>query len=110
MDKYQQAAQFWAVLVLAARSQQLLSYSILEQATGVQKRQQRHALRLIGDYCKSRRWPKLTSIVVGKRTGVPAYKTDKLAAVSRKHVQVFEFTWLRRKAPLPKDFERRSAR
>jgi hypothetical protein len=103
MNKYQQAAQVWAVLVLAARNRQLLTYSTLEQATGIQKRHQGPILGLIVAYCKARHWPKLTSIVVAK-TGLPADKTDKPTVVPKKQIQVFEFNWLKRKAPSPQKF------
>ena len=104
MDNYHRAAQFWAVLVLAAGNRQVLTYEMMGKATGMATFGQAAILDLIVRYCEYQKFPKLTTILVGAN-GLPADGVDDAQTVCSKHVQVFAFDWLAQKAPSPKEFE-----
>jgi len=102
MKNEQRAAQFWSVLVLAARFQKILSYKTMQQVTGIHRRGQANTLDLIQNYCIAKKLPPLTSIVVAEDTGLPStgYKatatpTETFAAQNR----TFTFDWLRCEVP-----------
>jgi hypothetical protein len=105
MTNSQRAAQFWAVLVLAAHNRQTLTYEMVEKITGIPKYAQTSILGIIVAYCDSRSLPKLTTIVVRELDGLPADGVDDASTVCVKHAKVFAFNWLEQKAPNPKDFE-----
>jgi len=100
----ERAAQFWPVLVLAARNRQILTYEIMGKATGMATFGQSGILSLIVAYCESRKFPKLTTILVGE-DGLPADKIDDPGTLCIKQEEVFAFDWLGQKAPSPDDFK-----
>ena len=114
MDKYQRAAQLWSLLVLAARNQQLLSYATVERLTGIPKVAVGGMLGTISHYCKNRKLPWLTALVVNEETGLPGEglmgsakqeygdAVDFLAMQSR----VFVYDWFKEPAPKTEDFKR----
>jgi hypothetical protein len=69
----ERAAQFWAILVIAARGQMVLSYRMLERMTGLPAFAQAPVLKRIENYCEKSNFPRLTAIVVSQRTGVPGH-------------------------------------
>src|SRR5215472_4723249 len=71
MNKYQRAAQLWALLVMAARAQQILSYRNIESMTGIARQGVGEFLGPIQTYCKRNGLPPLTSIVIKEDTGMP---------------------------------------
>lgn len=75
MKAQQRAMQFWSVLVVAARTQHLLSYKSVEQITGLPQRAQADFLGRVAWYCKRNKLPPLTTIVVSHRTGLPGLVT-----------------------------------
>jgi hypothetical protein len=113
MNKSQRAAQLWSLLVFAARNQQLLSYSAVEHLTGIPKVGVGGLLGSISHYCKNRKLPWLTSLVVNEETGLPGEglmesakreygdKVDFHAMQSR----VFIFDWFKDPAPSTEDFD-----
>lgn len=107
VKKTERAAQLWAVLALAARTHQVVSYKMLEQLTGIARHGLGPLLGPIQEYCRRRRLPPLTAIVVKEDTGLPgegfsgADVPDMLAAQAR----VYVFDWLSQGAPSPEDFE-----
>jgi hypothetical protein len=105
VNNFQRAIQFWAVLVLAAKNRRLLSYGMMEKATGIPRYGQAAILGLIVGYCGSKSFPKLTSILVRETDGIPADGVDDPATVCAKHAEVFAFDWLEQKAPMPQEFE-----
>jgi hypothetical protein len=109
MNNSQRASQFWAVLVLAARNRQVLTYGMMEKATGIPRFGQATILALIVAYCDSRRFPKLTTILVGDTDGLPADGVDDPATVCAEHARVFAFDWLKERAPSPQGFETMSS-
>src|ERR1043166_7647986 len=71
MTNEQRALQFWSVLVLAARSQQLLSYKSMEKLTGIPKQGVGRVLAPIQAYCKRNKLPPLTALVINEDEGLP---------------------------------------
>lgn len=105
MTNEQRALQFWSVLVLAARTQQLLSYKTMEKLTGIPRQGVGKILAPIQDYCKKKKFPLLTALVVGEDEGLPgtgfkgATEGNVFAAQSR----VFVFDWLGEDVPSLED-------
>lgn len=106
MTNEQRALQFWSVLVLAARSQQLLSYKSMEKLTGIPKQGVGRVLAPIQAYCKRNKLPPLTALVINEDEGLPglgftgATEGNVFAAQSR----VFVFDWFAEKVPTPDEF------
>ena len=113
MDKYQRAAQLWSLCALAARNQQLLSYSTVQHLTGLPKVAVGGMLGTISGYCMERKLPWLTSIVVNEETGLPGEGLMKAAKreygnalnIHAMHARVFIYDWFKEPAPTTKDFE-----
>src|SRR2546430_1637524 len=70
MKASERAAQLWAVLALAARNRQVLTYDLVAQLTGVARQGLGQLLEPIQSYCIVKNLPPLTALVVkqGKRT------------------------------------------
>jgi hypothetical protein len=105
VTKYDRAAQLWSVLVLAARTQQILSYRTVEQLTGIPKQGVGQALGPIQAYCKRSQLPPLTSLVVNEEKGLPGAGFTEAIDIFGAQARVFVFDWLRRKTPSPEDFK-----
>jgi len=107
MRNPERAAQFWSVLVMAARNQQILTYKVMEKLTGIPQWGQAEILGLVGAYCEKKHYPKLTSIVVSEESGLPMPKmgiTDPVGLLTE-HTKVFVFPWFDKETPSTKDFE-----
>jgi hypothetical protein len=106
MDEFQRAAQFWAVLVLAARTQQVLSYTMMEKMTGIPQFAQASILGNIYHYCKQNDLPLLPSLVIQEKTGRPAsddlYNEDDIRSIQ---ARVFVYDWLSHGVPKVEDFK-----
>jgi hypothetical protein len=121
MTHEQSALHIWSVLVLAARTQQVLSYGTMEGITGHPAHLQAPILGRIEDYCKAKKFPKITSILVNQEDGVPGYlypgyegadgKLDPQVYLNlfREQSLVFIFDWLKHGAPSETDFAARTA-
>ena len=100
MTNEQRALQFWSVLVLAARNQQILSYKTMEKLTGIPKQGVGNVLGPIQAYCR-KKLPPLTALVVNEDEGLPgvgftgATEGNVFAAQSR----VFVFDWFGETVP-----------
>ena len=99
MKREERAQQLWSILVLAARSRQILTCEMLSQACGVPALSIGDFLRPIQQYCIENRLPPLTSIVVNKGSGLPGDGFIAAENVSIAHVQTFEKDWLEQQAP-----------
>src|SRR5258708_6977630 len=99
MNEYQRAAQLWSLLVLAARTQQILSYSIVQNLTGLPKVGVGGFLSPIQAYCKYHNLPPLTVLVVGEETGLPGEGFTGAADVFAAQARVFVFNWFKDRAP-----------
>src|SRR6267378_7828397 len=68
MSAGERAAQIWAVLALAARNRQILTYEIVGRLIGVPARGLGHLLEPIQSYCLVKGLPPLTILVVQEGT------------------------------------------
>lgn len=107
MTNAQRAMQFWCVLVLAARTQQVLSYEMMEKMTGLPRFAMSRPLGKVLAYCQQNELPLLTSIVLEQSTGKPADPSFNVPAfdLAAEHRRVFIFDWLRNGSPTLTDFE-----
>jgi hypothetical protein len=114
MKQFQRAAQLWSLLVLAARNQQILSYTAVEHLTGMDKRGiGKYGLGPIFWYCRAHKLPWLTVLVVEEGTGLPGkgfmgeakkeFGDD--ANIFQLQSRVFAYDWFKRRAPKQEDFE-----
>lgn len=71
MTHQQRALQLWSLLVLAARTQTVLSYPLVFQMTGLVQQGQSAPLGHIAFYCMHKGLPILPALVVGQETGKP---------------------------------------
>jgi hypothetical protein len=105
MEQSERSAQFWSVLVMAARTQQLLSYDMLEEMTGLPRFAQGKALGNILFYCRQKRLPLLPSIVLEQKTGRPGVDYPDVEDLSTEHRRVFIFDWLKHGCPKVEEFQ-----
>ncbi len=103
MKNHEREAQIWSVLVLAARTQQILSYGMLEKIVGIPKHGLGPVLAPIQAYCKNNKLPPLTSIVVNEKTGLPSEGFTEAIDIFGAQARVFVFDWLSRKVPTPQE-------
>jgi putative restriction endonuclease len=99
MTVHERALQVWSVLVLAARNQQILSYTMVEQLTGIPKFTQADILGPIQDYCEKHKLPQLTALVVSQEKGEPGKGFHSVEEIFRAQARVFVYDWLKEKAP-----------
>jgi hypothetical protein len=106
MTNSERAAQFWSVLVMATRTQQLLSYTMVEGMTRIPRQAQGRPLGDIFFYCKQNGLPSLTSIVLEQKTGRPAApEFDPPFDLDGEHRRVFIFDWLKHGCPKVEEFQ-----
>ena len=99
MKRAQRAQQIWSILVLAASNRQTLTYDLIGRACGVPAAAIGDFLRPIQQYCSERGWPALTSLVVGKESGMPGDGFIAEADVPRAQSRTFTHDWLAEQAP-----------
>ncbi len=103
MSDAQRALQFWSVLVFAAREQRVLSYSTIEQMTGMVKQGAGRPLGYIAAYCMRNELPLLNTLAVNQR-GKPSPKfLEDIDVVTQQ--AVFVFDWISRGAPKIQDLQ-----
>jgi hypothetical protein len=101
----QRAAQLWSLLVLAARTQQILSYTTVERLTGLPKFALGPVLGRVAWYCKRHDLPPLATIVVNEADGIPGYlQREDGTALLRHRSRVFVYDWLGKQTPSEEDF------
>lgn len=85
----------WPILVDRAKSEELITYGDLGDLMGIHARTCTPFLNLIAEACRDRGYPKLHSIVVSKRTGVPGhgYCGSAVEDIRATHDKVFRFRW-----------------
>jgi hypothetical protein len=99
MTRAERAQQLWSVLALAATNRQILTYAIVEKATGLHRPGIGDCLRPIQQFCIEQKLPALTSIVVSEEDGLPGTGFIAAQDVPAEHVRVFAFRWLDIRAP-----------
>ena len=105
MKDHERATQIWAVLAMAARNRQILTYEILSQLIGVPTHGLANILDHVQRYCMQRGLPPLTSIVVNKTTGLPGDGFIAAQDIPKNQGTVFNYDWLTPGAPSPSDLE-----
>lgn len=105
MTPSERAAQIWAVLSLAAKNRQVLTYEIIARSIGVPTRTAGKYLRPIQGYCRQRRIPLLNTLVVDKNRGVPGNQFIAAKYVPREQAKIFNFDWGQYGVPSPEDLE-----
>ena len=98
---YQRAAQIWAVLMLAARNRQVLSYDIVGKLIGVPRQGLGRLLEPIQSFCLINGYPPLTILVVSDTTGMPGTGFIASQDIPRHQVAVFGHDWSEVIAPTP---------
>ena len=105
MKVSERATQIWSVLALAARNRQILTYTMLEQLTGLARVGLGQSLEPIQSYCLLRQLPPLTILVVQEATGIPGagFSAASPEEYARRQLEVFAHDWLAQGAPSPED-------
>lgn len=95
MTKSERASQIWAVLALAARNRQTLTYSMLSKLIGVPAAGLGKLLEPIQSYCLLHNLPPLTVLVVQQESGLPGsgYTGSKAEEFARNLMLVFDYDW-----------------
>ena len=105
MTRSERAAQLWALLAVAARNRQVLTYRIVAGAIGVPLPAVGGFLEPVQSYCIKKHLPPLTALVVGEGSGMPGEGFIAAENIPRAQAQVFSEDWLARNAPSPEDLE-----
>ena len=109
MTKYERAQQLWSILALAARNRQVLTYGIIEQATGLVRPSVGKMLSPIQNYCLNRKdppLPPLTILVVKEGSGIPGDGFIAASDIPKAQQDVFEFDWLKYGCPQTGELEK----
>lgn len=95
MTKSERASQIWAVLALAAKNRQTLTYSMLSKLIGVPAAGLGKLLEPIQSYCLLHNLPPLTVLVVQQESGLPGsgYTGSKAEEFARNLMLVFDYDW-----------------
>lgn len=111
MDKYERAAQAWAVLAWAARHRQTITYQQLGQVTGMHTAGVGMILDPVQEYCRDRGLAPLTVLVVQKHTGLPGagFTAAQAVQTASDQARVFDFDWLAHGHPSVDGLRRKTA-
>lgn len=107
MRASERATQLWAVLALAARNRQVLTYDTVAQLIGVPRQGLGQLLEPIQSYCLVEELPPLTALVVSKETGLPSagFTAADAAKVPAAQARVFDHDWLAIGCPTSDQFD-----
>src|SRR5438270_12910820 len=105
MSRFDRAAQLWAVLVLAARHRQVLSYDLVARAVGVPRTAVGGLLWPVQSYCLARDLPPLTVLVVSDQSGMPGIGFIAAQDIPAAQARVFRHPWLDAQAPTVEELE-----
>jgi hypothetical protein len=105
MKDQERAQQFWSVLSLAARNQQLVSYNTLFKLTGMAKVGVGRPLGHIAAYCHQKKLPRLNIIAVSEESGKPEAEFLQDVNLLTEQARVFVYDWIGHGAPNPEEFE-----
>ena len=108
MKASERTAQIWAVLGLAARNRQILTYTMVGRLIGVPAHGLGKLLDPIHEFCILHHLPPLTILVVREDTGLPGsgFRAASVEHFSKSQLDVFEYDWMSPRAPTPADLER----
>jgi hypothetical protein len=99
-----------AILALAAKSRQVLTYDIVAKLVGVPRQGLGQVLDPIQSYCMMEGLPPLTILVVREDSGLPGAGFIAAADIPKTKIAVFAYDWLERGAPSPDALERAVAK
>jgi hypothetical protein len=105
MNAFQRAAQIWAVLALAARNRQVLTYEIVGRLIGMPRQGLGRMLEPIQSYCLVNHLEPLTILVVSEQTGLPGDGFVAAADIPATQQRVFAFDWMEYGCPSPQDLQ-----
>jgi hypothetical protein len=106
MTKYERAQQLWSILVLAAKNRQVLTYGIIEKATGLVRPSIGGMLSPIQNYCMNRDLPPLTILVVKDKSGMPGDGFIAAERIPEAQQEVFAYDWLKWGCPQTPELEK----
>ena len=110
MTRFQRALQIWSLLVCAAKDRRTYTYEDLASALGMGGAPVvvAQCLSPIMHYCRRRRLPPLTVLVVQKGAGRPGpgLTTVEEGNLDRDRERVFTYRWFQLEPPETSDFER----
>jgi hypothetical protein len=95
----------WAVLAIAARNRQILTYEMVGRACGVPRAGVGGFLEPIQDFCLQQGLPPLTVLIVSEESGMPGIGFMAASDIPRAQAEVFNRDWLVGRAPSPEDLE-----
>jgi hypothetical protein len=107
MTRSERASQIWAVLALAAKGRQSLTYGILSKLVGVPAAGLGKLLEPIQSYCLIEKLPPLTILVVQQESGLPGsgFTGAKATEYAKDQMRVFTFDWIEHGNPQPEKLE-----
>ncbi len=105
MNIYQRAAQFWAVLALAASNRQILTYKMLSSLVGMPMAALGGMLEPIQTFCQKKKLPPLTVLVVQQESGLPGIGFIAAADIPRAQADVFNYDWISFGSPNPENIK-----
>ncbi|NMH67198.1 hypothetical protein [Shewanella salipaludis] len=107
MTRSERASQIWAVLALAAKNRQSLTYGILSKLTGVPAAGLGQLLEPIQSYCIFHKLPPLTILIVQQESGLPGsgFTGAQATEYAKDQMRVFNFDWLEHGNPQPEKLE-----
>jgi hypothetical protein len=100
----ERAVQAWSVLALAARNRQVLNYHLVSRLVGIPTNGIGRLLGPIQAYCMDRGLPPLTSLVVGRDSGLPGSGFIAAENLPAAQARVFEYDWLEHGCPSADEF------
>lgn len=108
MTKSERASQIWAVLALAAKNRQSLTYGILSKLIGVPAAGLGKLLEPVQSYCLIEGLPPLTILVVQQDTGLPGsgFTGAKAEEFAKDQMRVFSFDWIEHGNPQAEKLEK----
>ncbi len=106
MNRFQRAFQIWPLLALCAHLRRTLSYQELGSLIGVPPAGLGQLLEPIQSYCLKKRYPALSSLVVGGETGIPGAGFIAAKDTPGEHSRVFNFDWMSKAPPTPEKLEK----
>lgn len=101
MTAAERASQIWAILALAARNRQILTYGMIEKLIGVPRQGLGQLLEPIQSYCMLNKLPPLTVLAVKEDTGIPGEGFIAAKDIPAAQMRVFETDWIKHGAPSP---------
>ena len=107
MTRFQRVLQVWSLLVCAARDRRIYTYGQIADALGMPgaRRTVASFLGPIMYYCRQKRFPPLTVLVVNQGTGRPGKGLIIDNDVDKERERVFRHNWFKMKPPETADFE-----